>query len=100
VAAEDESNPGPTEQQLGLQDYHMSMIKSLNSLQWAKYPVHIHNSWNPQYVAAVTLCTLDNIADILMGSTAILVFKVWRQDTCEGKVVVRHYKDKFVVDDS
>lgn len=61
---------------LRLLDSQISMIKSLNALGWAKYPVHIHNSWNPH--------------------TAILVFKVWSEDTCQGKVVVCHYKDCFV----
>jgi hypothetical protein len=48
VAADDESNAGLAGVPLVLQDQQITIMKSLNSLQWAKYPVDIHNSWNTQ----------------------------------------------------
>jgi hypothetical protein len=68
-----------TAKQLKLLNSQISMIKVLNGLGWVRYPVHIHNYWNTH--------------------TAILMFKVQNEDTCEGKVVVCHFKDHFVVRD-
>jgi hypothetical protein len=56
----------------------------------------------PQFLATTVNCSTfisSTFTDAFMSSTAILVFKVWREDTCEGKVVVSHYKDHFVVSD-
>lgn len=63
--------------QLNLLGSQKSVINALNSVGWNKYPVQIHNYRNTH--------------------TAILVFKVRNPDTCEGRVVVCHYKDHFVV---
>jgi hypothetical protein len=73
-----------------------SMLEALNGLQWSKYPVHV-NSWNPQSVAPLK----DNSEELtcVLLSTAILVFKVWNERSCQGKVVVQHYIDEFTVAD-
>ena len=44
-----------------------------------------------------TICKENTKMTRILLSVAIVVTNVWNKKSCKGRVVVRHYTDKFVV---